>query len=288
MNGFDCAHPYQKDINTAKVPADFVIAKVAQGMDYVNPQWRQMIDGALSSGKLGGLYYWSNGLGAQKEADRFVSMITPYIGKVILALDWELDSNKMYRKPGDTKYVEAWLQRVYQLTRVRPLIYINQGEVTRQGADWSGVSKISKLWLAQYKSNATQVGYTTPTGYGPLKYWAAPTIWQYTSHGRLPNFAGRIDLDVCYVSRGDWERMARQEAIETVTIKGITLPVLRIGCTGDAVRIWQGILGIKVTGVFDEDTRVQTLRYQQDHPSCGHPDAVVARKTWTTGLDGLR
>ena len=289
MNGYDCAHPFQKDINTAKVPADFVIPKVGQGFRYENPQWRQMIDGALSSGKLGGLYYYGEGHDARREAEDFVSKIKPYIGRVILAYDWEGTQNDLYGDPGEVMFVRQFMELVHAMTGVYPFFYASQGVTLRR--DWSGIASNCPLWLAQYKSSRQQIGYTTPTGFGKTGAWKAPAIWQYTSNGRLPGFGGRIDLDLAYISPSEWRAYATPDNAavdETVEIKGLLLPVLRKGMRDDAVRIWQGIIGAKEDGYFGPKTLSATLDYQREHKGCGNPDGIVARKSWTTGLNSLK
>lgn len=289
MNGYDCAHPFQKDINTARVPADFVIVKVGQGYHYVNPQWKQMIDRALSAGKLGGLYYYGEGHDAKREADHFAELVRPYIGKVILAYDWEGTSNVLYRKKGGEAFVEAFMRRVYELTKVRPFLYINQGEAVR--GNWAKVAKISPLWLAQYKSGKVQAGYITPTGWGPLKHWKAPEIWQYSSKGRLPGFCGNLDLDICYMTDAEWKAHALPESsgTELVVVNGVCMPILKKGMReSKAVEIWQGIIGVDTDGYFGPQTLDATLAYQRAHKNCGNPDGIVAKKSWTTGLEMSR
>lgn len=296
MDGYDCAHPFQKDINTKDVPADFVIVKVGQGCHYVNPQWRQMIDGALSSGKLGGLYYYGEGKDAKAEAEHFVGLIRPYIGRVILAYDWEGMQNGAFNKTGEVKYVRKIMEQVHAMTGVYPFLYCSQSVTLRR--DWSSVAQHCPLWMAQYKSNSPQIGYTTPTGYGKSGAWKAPAIWQYSSRGRLAGYAGNphnpdgnIDLDIAYITADEWRAYATPDNAtvqdDTVELRGLLMPVLRKGMQGDAVRVWQGIVGAEEDGDFGPQTLAATLAYQRTHKGCGNPDGIVARKSWTTGLEGL-
>lgn len=289
MNGYDCAHPFQRDINTAKVPADFVIVKVGQGCHYVNPQWRQMIDGALSSGKLGGLYYYGEGKDAKAEAEHFVGLIRPYIGRAILAYDWEGMQNGAFNKTGEVAFVRSFMEQVHAMTGVYPFLYCSQSVTLRR--DWSSVAQHCPLWMAQYKSTRQQVGYTTPTGYGNTGAWKSPAIWQYTSNGRLPGFSGRLDLNIALISTDEWRAYATPDSAtvqdDTVELRGLLMPVLRKGMQGDAVRVWQGIVGAEEDGDFGPQTLAATLAYQRTHKGCGNPDGIVARKSWTTGLEGL-
>lgn len=205
LDGIDISS-HQAGIVIGNVPGDFVIVKATGGKGYTNPFFRQMANATLKSGKLLGLYHFAldgsyQGTAVQ-EADHFVDAVGPYVGKAILVLDWETDALLL-----GPSWAKKFLDRVYEKTGVRPLIYMSKNP-TREG-NWSSVAKNHKLWVAQYPNyNAT--GYqsnpwTDSYGYGA---WSAPTIFQYSSSGRLSGYSGYLDLDKFYGTRNDWAALA--------------------------------------------------------------------------------
>ena len=81
LNGIDVSN-WQKGINLAAVPADFVICKATQGTTYVSPDCVRQVEQAAASGKLVGTYHYISGVGAVAEADFYL--------KKHFKLDWEI------------------------------------------------------------------------------------------------------------------------------------------------------------------------------------------------------
>lgn len=201
MNGIDIAS-YQSDLNIAKVPCNFVIIKATQGTTYVNPalkkHWRQ----ATECEKLVGLYHYASKGGAEAEAAFFVETVNSIsgVGRAILVLDWEKESNDNFPNPD---YARRFLAAVYAATGVRPFIYMSKSVC--RSCDWSAVAPSFPLWAAQYKNN-NPTGYqitpwTDSRGFGA---WSAALIYQYSSRGRLSGYNGDLDLDIAYVSPTEW------------------------------------------------------------------------------------
>ena len=209
LNGIDISS-WQSGINIAKVSADFVIVKATGGVSYTNPYFRSMADSTLSDGKLLGLYHFAREYGvknsATSEADHFVNAAIPYIGKAVLVLDWEASALNL----GPT-WAKKFLDRVYKRTGVRPLIYMSKNP-TRE-YNWSAVANAGyKLWVAQYASMGS-TGYqsnpwTDSYGFGA---WDKPTIFQYSSNGRISGFGGALDLNVFYGKTSDWQALAAKQ-----------------------------------------------------------------------------
>ena len=88
MNGIDISS-WQSGIDLAKVPCDFVIIKATEGLTYVNPDCDRAYQQGLKLGKKLGVYHFAGKNGASQEAEYFVNNIKGYIGKALLALDWE-------------------------------------------------------------------------------------------------------------------------------------------------------------------------------------------------------
>lgn len=206
MNGIDISD-YQNGINLAAVPCDFVIIKATGGTGYINPDCDRAFQQAVKNGKKAGVYHYARERGyegsAVQEAEFFVDNCKGYIGKALLALDWEA------QKSLGVSWAKAWLDKVYELTSVRPVIYMSK--TTCREYDWSPVAAANYgLWCAQYANN-DETGYQTDPWTDDEGIGAFPqmAIYQYTSNGRLPGWDGSLDLDLFYGSREAWDDYAK-------------------------------------------------------------------------------
>ena len=289
MNGIDIAR-YQKGIDLSVVPCDFVIVKATQGTSYVSPAFKQQIEHAKSCGKLLGVYHYANGSGVDAEAEHFVNVIDPYVGNVIIAIDWENNKDPKTGKndnpkfvAGDYKYCERLLAAVRAKTGVTPFLYMSKA-VARQFPWEEG--KNYPFWCAQYKKTppTTYVDnpWTDSKGFGA---WKDCKILQYSSKGRLPNYQANLDLDKAYFSKDDWLMYARGDTVEQVQV---TVPVLKYGSRGAYVLAWQTLLTSlgydcgKPDSIFGSKTEKAVIQYQKDHPECGKPDGIIGKRTWAS------
>lgn len=201
LNGIDVSS-WQTGINIAAVPADFVIVKATQGTWYTSPCFHAQADATLNSGKLLGVYHYITGGNAKAEVQYFVNAIKPYIGRAVLALDFESGDNKVY---DDETYLQQCAQTVYNLTGVHPLLYGSQRDYGRLAV----VSKATNcgLWIAQYRDYA-HIGYQDkPWNEGAYSC----AMRQYSSAGALPNYGGNLDLDKFYGGRDAWNKYAQSD-----------------------------------------------------------------------------
>lgn len=201
LNGIDISW-YQRGINVAAVPADFVIVKATESTWYTNPCFHAQVDATLNSGKLLGIYHYIGGGNAKAEARFFANAVKPYIGRAILALDFESGNNSAYMNTG---YLQECAMEVYALTGVRPLLYGSQ-------CDYGRLARVSKatncgLWIAQYR-NYTRTGYQDkPWNEGAYSC----AIRQYSSAGALPNYGGNLDLNKFYGDRTAWDKYTQSD-----------------------------------------------------------------------------
>ena len=205
MNGIDISN-WQKGINVSKVPCDFVITKATQGTSYVNPDCDRAYQQAKKAGKCLGVYHYASGGDPVAEADFFLANVKGYVGEAILVLDWESNQNSKFSQ-GAT-WCKKWLDRVYEKTKVRALIYMSKSVC--RSYNWNSIAPNHGLWVAQYADNVTDYGYisnpwTDNKGYGA---WSGPAIFQYTSVGRLDGYSGNLDLNVAYMDRDGWNKYA--------------------------------------------------------------------------------
>lgn len=206
LNGIDISN-WQNGINLSQVPFDFVIIKATQGTTYVNPDCDRAYQQAKGLGKKLGVYHYFGGGNPVSEAQYFVNNIKGYVGEALLALDWERNQNSAFTK--GPAVAKQFLDEVFRLTGVKPLIYMNKN--TTREFDWSRVAQSNYgLWIAQYGNN-NPTGYqaepwTDGNGIGAFKFYA---IYQYTSAGRLPGYNGNLDLDIFYGSTDAWNAYAK-------------------------------------------------------------------------------
>lgn len=180
---------------------DFIICK-ATGSDmgnYVDPTCDAKYQMNKAAGKLLGVYHFANPYAgsAEEQAQFFVDNIRGYIGEAILVLDWEMGVEQ-------TGWAKAWLDKVYELTGVKPLIYMSASVVN--GYDWSAVASADYgLYVAGYPAEYNVPNPPTPSvdnmpfGLGAWGFWA---IWQYSSS------AGLLDLDIANMDANAWRAYA--------------------------------------------------------------------------------
>ena len=228
LNGVDIAS-YQSNINPAKlVTSDFVIIKFTQGTSYLNPYADRQYSMAKAAGKLLGAYHYAEGKSATAEAQYFVNHLGNRIEECVLALDWEGNQNSVFGTGKDVAWCKAFLDEVYRLTGVRPLIYMSKSVCRKY--DWSSVAKDYPLWCAQYKSNSTtdyqSAPWTDDKGFGA---WKTDTIRQYSSHGRIAGYDANIDIDLAYMSADQWRAMAGQKVQENPIDVALSIASKEVG-----------------------------------------------------------
>ena len=276
MNGIDISR-YQKGIDLARVPCDFVIIQASQGTSYVSPEFKTQINQAGSCGKLLGVYHYAGGGGALPEAKHFLETIKGYVGEAIMVLDWEGDQNPNFANPA---YAKAFLAYVKQETRITPFIYMSKSVCRQYSWDSS-----YPLWCAQY-ANYQYTGYkddpwTDNKGFGA---WKDCAILQYTSRGRLPGYSGNLDLDKAYISAEDWIRYARGDMEEAPADE--PLPLLKKGDRNEYVRHWQLFLNMNgyncgdADGIFGPKTEAAVKAWQKNHGLVA--DGIIGPKTWAS------
>lgn len=196
MNGIDISN-WQKGIDLAAVPCDFVIAKATQGTGYTSPDCVRQVEQAMSLGKKVGVYHYIGGQGAVSEMDFFIDSIKNWVGKVMIVLDWEQGENSAW---GNLGYLEQCIKRVIERTGIPPVVYSSASVFP-----WDLCKKHNcGAWVAQYADNNATGYQDSPWNEG--KYGCM--MRQYSSHGRLPGYGGNLDLNKFYGDAAAWDRYA--------------------------------------------------------------------------------
>lgn len=202
LNGIDISN-WQRGIDLSKVPCNFVIAKATEGIGYVDKSCDGFIQQAIKLGKPFGFYHFARPTAnndAIREADYFYNNCKGYFGKGVPILDWEAENKH------NVTYAKKWLDRVYQLSGVKPVIYMSESVVNAY--DWSSVANADYgLWVAKYRDNNPDYNYNMANaGSRPrVKWWKFYCMWQWTSSGRLNGYSGNLDCNVFYGDVSTWD-----------------------------------------------------------------------------------
>lgn len=205
MNGIDVSN-WQSGIDLSKVPCDFVVCKATGGTGFVSIDFKRQIEQALALGKCAGAYHFAlDGFAnttPEEEAKHFLNTVKPYIGKIVLALDWEADAVNL-----GAAWAKRWLDYVYEQTGIRAIIYMSQSVAA--SASWAAVAENHALWMAQYANYDRQNGYNAnPWGAKTCGKWGTNiTIRQYTSSGYLDGWSKRLDLNLAYIDKAEWDKL---------------------------------------------------------------------------------
>ncbi len=121
----------------------------------------------------------------------------------------------------DSWYVKTFLDRVYQRTGIKGLVYTSTGAVAT--TDYSATARAGYgLWVAQYlyysyNPNRQAQGYVTDPmtthssttwSNGMTGSWPTPVMYQYTSEGHIAGYHNGVDLSKFYGSSDTWKSWA--------------------------------------------------------------------------------
>lgn len=186
LYGIDISH-YQGHIGTQISAArfrvergsnpDFVIAKATEGVGWIDKEFTANINAAKDLKMLVGAYHYARpetGNTPESEAEHFVSVVKPYIGEIMLALDWEGEAHNC-----PVAWARQWLDKVFELTGVRPLVYLNYSRVKNGQYDDLARGNYG-LWCARWSSEEPK----------SLGAWGFKALWQFRG--------SPLDLDIFY------------------------------------------------------------------------------------------
>lgn len=196
MNGIDISKWQPANI-TDLVDYDFAIIKATEGTGYVSPACDAQYQRAKARGKLLGVYHFASGGDAAAEANYFVQNTLGYIGEAVLVLDYEASAINRGRE-----WVRTWLRKVYELTKVHPVLYASRSVIDSQNLKALCDEENCGLWLAAYP-------HTNPTGYYEPTNDRGEIIKQYSSTGRLNGYNGNLDLDYAWLNADQWRAYAK-------------------------------------------------------------------------------
>jgi len=196
MRGIDIYHdngwPFNSITKSGYSASDFVIIKATQGTSYkYTDYFNKVMPSVLNDGKLAGAYHYAAGNDPVQEADFFISIVRPYISKIILALDWEKTQNKAW---GDTTWAKKFVDRVKEQTGITCFLYANMDGISQ----CQNLKDTCPLWFAGYPTNKNSWSIPAwPKNYS-TKPWTHYTIWQFTSGNE------KLDRNVSNMTTAKW------------------------------------------------------------------------------------
>ena len=187
-----------------KYGTDFVICRASWRYS-VDPMCDVMYQYAKSSGKKLGVYFFpltSDGL-PEKHAEWAYNQVLGYINEAVFFLDWEsYNGAEGNNNVNDVAWAKRWLDKFYELSGVRPMIYMNSN-LNKTVNFQAIVDGNYGLWIANYGSN-NGVDFGRPD----VKYWKSAAMHQYTSLGDQ----GRsLDRDTFYGDKTAWNKYAKSD-----------------------------------------------------------------------------
>ena len=249
MNGIDISN-WQKGLNLAAVPCDFVIMKATEGTTFIDKTCDNFYKKARALEKCLGVYHYAKGGDAKAEAKFFLKNVKDYVGEAILVLDWESGGNSSFGK-NDLTWCKTWCDYVYSKTGVKPLIYTSYFVMNKI----SGNVGDYEFWIAQYASNNPVYGYQErPWNEGAYNCM----MRQYTGSGRLSGYSGNLDLDKFYGNRSMWNKLTGKSTTTSGNTNGTALNKLGVdGLFGPAtVRKTQQFFKTTVDGMVSNQPLV--------------------------------
>lgn len=163
---------------------EFVIVREGYGINK-DKYMQQHADAILKAGKLLGFYHYAYpnyGNSGYQEAHSMVMNLRPYLGKCILALDWEGDAVSY-----PLSWIEEFMKTIEDETGVQPLFYTFAAEAKKE--KYFPIRDKYKLWQAQW-------GIKTCQDLG----WKETAIWQYQGDP--------LDLDMAFITKEQWQEIA--------------------------------------------------------------------------------
>jgi GH25 family lysozyme M1 (1,4-beta-N-acetylmuramidase) len=167
----------------------FTFAKATEGIGFKDDRYDRNKAGAMGQGLKFGAYHFARpSNNPVQEADWFVDNMGLERGMMVPALDIEVTGG--LGPTALTNWTKAWLQRMYDRTGAKPLIYTSPAFWRNNLNDsrWFADNGYSILWVAHWNTSSPSVPGSNWGG----KSW---TFWQYTSDGSVPGISGRVDLN---------------------------------------------------------------------------------------------
>ncbi len=178
---------WQQVKNSGRV---FAFTKASESTGYVDPTFTSNMTNGRTAGLYMGCYHFArpevNTANPTAEANHFVNVAGAYLVGGYLRPVLDLETGSGLGKTTLSNWVNAWLDRVEQLTGIEPMIYTNTNYATNY---LNSTVSSRTVWIANWGGDPQ----TGNPGTGVFPTWA---FWQYSATGSVPGISGNCDLDV--------------------------------------------------------------------------------------------
>jgi murein DD-endopeptidase MepM/ murein hydrolase activator NlpD len=197
---------YQGDVDFAAVNADYGLVRATEGAGIIDPWMEASVRKIRNAGKKLGLYHYAHpmhlsGNTPEAEARYFIDHVQHlYRRGDKIILDWE----NRYSQLGAGWWALAWADQVVTELDADPddvIFYTYANVLTENNAGLAVYrNKYPKLWLAAYFTEELNTWGDPEPVYGPPPVPPGWDLWgwQYTQYGRVPGYAGDLDLSIIY------------------------------------------------------------------------------------------
>jgi GH25 family lysozyme M1 (1,4-beta-N-acetylmuramidase) len=273
---------WQGSINWTSVKnsgVQFVFMKATEGIDYVDPQFHNNIQGAKAAGLMVGTYhfcrldsYATDPNDAINEANDYLEAVLPYYRTgSYLPMVADVEAFPSFGSTAEARaFTSAWVQKfsdtIYNAVGVRPIVYQSLSKANSYYTP--AVASSHELWLAWWKYSTANPPLASDT---PL--WGEWQFWQWSDSWSVPGIAGAVDGDLFNGSAaelgqltfgkdgaipGDFDRSGTVDAADYVVWKklnGRVVPIYRSAdANGDArvnggdLSLWRANFGRSASG----------------------------------------
>lgn len=194
LRGIDVSN-WQSDIDLSAVLAsvDFVICKATEGTGFVDACCDGWVQSCIEQEVPWGFYHFAGNGDPLEEARFFIENTVNYFGHGIPVLDWEADQS--------VDWVNNFVRHVHGETGIWPWIYANPWRFNQ-----GGVESNCGRWIASYP-DVIRPGLDYDPGEVP-ETDGLVCCWQYASDGRVPGYAGNLDVNRFFGDEAAWAAYA--------------------------------------------------------------------------------
>ena len=222
MYGIDVSN-WQAGLNLKDLHAvQFCIFKATEGLNFVDPSFNDFSNQCQTLQIPFGFYHFASTNEPEAEAEFFKDCVADLIGYGLPVLDYEISNRN------NVEWVERFCYWFNYLTGMYPIIYMSASMCAQFKGSW--VADTCKLWVAGYP---VDYDYWTndqmPYNVSP---WNSCIIWQCTSNLHTTGYSGRLDGDISYIDKDEWQELCEGEIMTDETIQKIAA-----AC---ASYVWQG------------------------------------------------
>lgn len=191
LNGCDISEFQSDDVDIS--PYDFVIVRSSYGVGEIDAKMKLHADRVLAANKLLGFYHYAypdTGNSGADEARSMIAAVKPYLGKCILALDWEGEAVSY-----PASWIMEFMQTIESETGVTPFFYTFSAQL--DDSKYQPVANKYPLWVANWQVDSPDIGI-----------WDKWVIWQYQGDP--------FDLDRFDGTAADWQKYCQTTPMEWI------------------------------------------------------------------------